>query len=128
MYVQFDDVFPGNGARSIHRDRETPVEHRAVGSDDLAVGGHPIGECGAATKDARGNRARAGSTAADDRDRAAPRRGRDRRDRLVHYFGETTSRRSGSTPSDSVRTTDDSDSAKCTIFRSLGSIGSSLIA
>lgn len=77
------------------------------------------------TKNTRGNITGPFAADANDRDRAAPRRRRDRSNRL--YLGETTTRRSGSTPSDSVCTNGLSASARWMIFRSDGSIGSNLI-
>jgi hypothetical protein len=81
--VKLDDVLPGHGSRAVHRERKAAVDDGALDVDDLAIGRDPVVERATGAKDAPGDRPRVGPAASNDRDRPAPRRGRDRRDRIV---------------------------------------------
>jgi len=123
--MQLEDVFARIGMWRGKEECEPLIDRAAVLVDDVAERCQTRLERTIGTKNARGNIACLLAADANNCDRAASGRRRDRSDRL--YLGETTTRRSGSTPSDSVCTNGLSASARWMIFRSDGSIGSNLI-
>jgi len=125
MDVKLEHILARVRMRRCKEQRESAIDRRSAFIDDVAERCEARFEPPLRTENACGDRACLLAADANDCDRATPGWRSDRGNRL--YLGETTTRRSGSTPSDSVCTNGLSASARWMIFRSDGSIGSNLI-